>query len=69
MIRSRCAACGDPINRTDQLFEDSNGIQCASCLRRQGADALRRLPAGIAAPPPPAWSILPELAVPRLPQG
>lgn len=69
MIRSRCAACGDPINRTDQLFEDSNGVQCSACLRRLGSEAARGMTAGIAATPPPAWTMLPELTVQRLPHG
>lgn len=68
MIRHRCAACGHHINRTDHLFEDSDGTLCAACLARlaslrpQGSGAARLAP-------PPAWAMLPELTFQRNVQG
>lgn len=68
MIRHRCAACGDHINRTDQLFEDSDGTLCAVCLARLTSALPRRLNGGAVLPPapPPAWSVLPELLFQRI---
>jgi hypothetical protein len=34
MIRHCCAACGRPINRTDRIFEPSDGTLCQDCLAR-----------------------------------
>lgn len=68
MIRHRCAACGHHINRTDHLFEDSDGTLCAACLARlaSGKSEAR----GVKRPtPPPAWAVLPELTFQRIEQG
>lgn len=68
MIRHRCAACGHHINRTDHLFEDSDGTLCAACLARL---ASRKIQGGGASrcAPPPAWAMLPELIFQRNVQG
>ena len=34
MIRHRCAVCARAINRTDHLFETSDGTLCRECLAR-----------------------------------
>jgi hypothetical protein len=59
MIRRTCAACGRPINRTDRLFEASDGNCCQACLKHLGRDASRR-EVGKACPPP-VWTCLPPL--------
>jgi hypothetical protein len=64
MLRHRCAACGQPINRLDSFFEPSDGTLCASCLARVASGKPRK-PApmvGVASPLPEAWSVLPELS-------
>ncbi len=71
MIRHRCAACGHHINRTDQLFEYSDGTLCAACLARlapgkRGAKGLQPI---AWASPSPAWAMLPELSFQRPEQG
>lgn len=71
MIRHRCAACGLHINRTDHLFEDSDGTLCAACLARLArgrATAMGAKPVALT-PPPPAWAMLPELTFQRQGQG
>jgi len=67
MIRHRCAACGHHINRTDHIFEDSDGTLCAACLARlaPGKAATRGAKPVPLAPPPPAWGMLPELTFQR----
>lgn len=37
MIRYCCAACARAINRTDHLFESSDGTLCRECLARLAA--------------------------------
>lgn len=71
MIRTRCATCGYHINRTDQLFEDSDGTLCAACLARLApkSEQLRGARPAFLAAPPPAWSILPELTFQHVKQG
>lgn len=71
MIRHRCAACGHHINRTDHLFEDSDGTLCAACLARlaPGRTAANSASKGVRATQPPAWGILPELSFRRPEQG
>ncbi len=70
MIRHRCAACGHHINRTDHLFEDSDGTLCAACLARLAPGKAPARGAKSSAPtPPPAWAMLPELTFQRPEQG
>ncbi len=71
MIRHRCAACGHHINRTDRLFEDSDGTLCAACLARlaPGRPAAKGAKAAVPGTLPPAWSMLPELIFRRPEQG
>jgi len=67
MIRHRCAACGQHINRTDRLFEDSDGTLCTACLARlapRAATAMGAKPFSLA-PLPLAWAMLPDLAFQR----
>ncbi len=68
MLRHRCAACGHHINRTDRLFEDSDGTLCASCLARLQPPK-PCAPGAKPAAPPPAWAMLPELRFQRPGQG
>ncbi|MDQ7835404.1 MAG: hypothetical protein RDU24_08485 [Humidesulfovibrio sp.] len=71
MIRHRCAACGHHINRTDHLFEDSDGTLCAACLTRLAPGRGPEKGARRCAPAPlaPAWAMLPDLAFRRQEQG
>ncbi len=71
MIRHRCAACGHHINRTDRLFEDSDGTLCSACLARlaRARQTPRGVEPAIPASPPPVWSMLPELTFQRLKQS
>lgn len=71
MIRHRCAACGHHINRTDHLFEDSDGTLCAACLARlaPGKPSAKGAKKNAPAAPPPAWAMLPDLAFQRPEQG
>ena len=64
MIRHRCAACGQPINRLDRFFEPSDGTLCAACLARLAPGRPVARGAKPAAPitPPPAWAVLPDLS-------
>ena len=63
MIRHRCAACGHHINRTDHLFEDSDGTLCSACLARLASGKASARGAKPSAPTqPPAWAMLPELS-------
>jgi hypothetical protein len=70
MIRHRCAACGHHINRTDHLFEYSDGTLCAACLARlaPGKGAAKGAKPS-ALPSPPSWAMLPELTFQRTEQG
>ncbi|OGR36320.1 MAG: hypothetical protein A2051_01945 [Desulfovibrionales bacterium GWA2_65_9] len=70
MIRHRCAACGHHINRTDHLFEDSDGTLCAACLARLASGQVSAKGAKPSvSTPPPAWAMLPELTFQRPEQG
>lgn len=68
MIRHRCAACGHHINRTDHLFEDSDGTLCAACLARLASGKAEGRKGNRCAPPP-AWAMLPELTFQRIAPG
>ena len=68
MLRHRCAACGHHINRTDRLFEDSDGTLCAACLARLTPGRTGSRDAKTTAHPP-AWAMLPELRFQRPGQG
>ena len=71
MIRHSCAACGHRINRTDSLFEDSDGTLCGACLARlaPGTECAWSANRAAHAAPPPAWGMLPELTFHRTEQG
>jgi len=64
MLRHRCAACGQPINRLDRFFEPSDGTLCARCLGRVAPGKAHRseVAFGVVSPLPPAWAALPELS-------